>query len=73
MVPMLALCLCQAESATIGLDFTLAARSKGASAAAILVFGHFGDDFAVCALIGINLIDWNNPNFIHYLYHIVIF
>ncbi len=61
MVLTLALGLCQAESATIGLDLPLAARSKGASTPAIWVFGHLGDGFAACTVIGINLFHWDNP------------
>jgi hypothetical protein len=34
---------------------------KGASTAAIWVFGHLGDGFAACTVIGINLFHWDNP------------
>jgi hypothetical protein len=54
---------CQAESATVGLDFTLTARLKGASTAAFSVLGDLSYDLPAWAVIGMNLFDWDNPIF----------
>ena len=61
MVHTLSLRSCQAESATIGLDFTLTVRLKGASTAAFWVYGYLDAGLAACTAGGINLFDWDNP------------
>ena len=63
MVHTLALRSCQAESATIGLDFTLTVRLKGASTAAFSILGGLSYGLPAWAVIGMNLFDWDNPIF----------
>jgi hypothetical protein len=63
MVRTLALRSCQAESATIGLDFTLTVRLKGASTAAFSGLGGLSYDLPAWAVICMNLFHWANPIF----------